>query len=72
MPMIDVHAPGDLFSDGVDGEITQGLTLAARRGRAAPGPGSAQQHGRLHPSREPEGGPHSWNGLWRGRFGFRC
>jgi len=28
MPMIDVYAPGDLFPEGADREIAEGLTLA--------------------------------------------
>ena len=31
MPMIDVYAPRDLFPDGVDREIAEGLTLALLR-----------------------------------------
>jgi hypothetical protein len=31
MPMIDVYAPSDLFPDGVDREIAEGLTLALLR-----------------------------------------
>ncbi len=57
MPMIDVYAPSDLFPDGVDREIAEGLTLALLRAEGVqhPGLGSAQQHSRLHSSPEPEG-----------------
>ena len=36
MPMIDVYAPRDLFPDGVDREIAEGLTLALLRAEGVP------------------------------------
>jgi hypothetical protein len=41
MPMIEVYAPGDLFPDGVDREIAEGLTLALLRAEGVQHPALA-------------------------------
>jgi hypothetical protein len=74
MPMIDVDAPSDLFPDGVDREIAEGLTLALLRAEGVQHPAPVQLNNtaayihRLNPQRrstrqEPP---------LRARFGFRC
>ena len=65
MPMIDVYAPSDLFPDSVDREIAEGLTLALLRAEGVQHPAPVQLNNTaayIHRP-EPEGGPHSWNGL---------
>ena len=42
MPMIDVYAPSDLFPDGVDREIAEGLTLALLRAEGVQQPAPVQ------------------------------
>src|ERR1700720_2112485 len=42
MPMIDVYAPSDLFPDGVDREIAEGLTLALLRAEGVQHPAPVQ------------------------------
>jgi len=42
MPMIDVYAPTDLFPDGVDREIAEGLTLALLRAEGVQHPAAVQ------------------------------
>src|SRR6202030_1087161 len=42
MPMIDVYAPTDLFPDGVDREIAEGLTLALLRAEGVQHPALVQ------------------------------
>ena len=42
MPMIDVYAPSDLFPDGVDREIAEGLTLAMLRAEGVQHPAPVQ------------------------------
>src|ERR1700681_2498455 len=42
MPMIDVYAPSDLFPDGVDRQIAEGLTLALLRAEGVQNPAPVQ------------------------------
>jgi hypothetical protein len=42
MPMIDVYAPSDLFPDGVDREIAEGLMLALLRAEGVQHPAPVQ------------------------------
>src|ERR1700688_4662867 len=42
MPMIDIYAPTDLFPDGVDREIAEGLTLALLRAEGVQHPAAVQ------------------------------